>query len=315
MTRLPACTIIFAIAAISFADPATAQSVYRVPLSGNLSYRTSSLIEHAIAESARSGTVAIVLELDLDGDDLELALQMAREISQSPVPIYAFIEKKAWNAAALLALASDSIYVKAGATLGAHGRYTMPYEVEEDTLQTSAGDLFARYAEAIGGDPSIGRAMVDSTVDIQGVSGPASRLALSAEQAFELGFAVAVAENVEDLLEDLGLLASSETTVNEAWFATTVRIENRNWQDINIFVQMSGGMRIRLGTVTSMSSARYSVPGHLLLSSSYIQLVAEAIGSDDGIETEIVHVAPGLTIEWNIENVLRNSTYFIWIRS
>ena len=313
--KLPASALVFAIAIIKMADPAAAQSVYRVPLDGNLSYRTSSLIEQAIAESGPSGTAAIVLEFDLDGDDLELALQTAHEISQSPVPIYAFVEERAWNAAALLALASDSIYIKDGATLGANGPYSMPSEVKEDTVQISAGDLFARYAQAIGGNPSVGRAMVDSTVDIQGVSDATTRLSLNAEQAVELGLAVAVAENVDEMLNGLGLGTFSGTTVDENWLATTVRIENRNWQDINIFVVMSGGSRLRLGTVTSNSSARYTLAGRILLSTSYFQVVAELIGSDEGIVTEIIHVTPGLVIEWNIENVLRNSNYFIWVRT
>ena len=271
------------------------------------------LIEHAIAEAEASGVSAIILDMDLEGDDMELARDIAHLIAQSATSVYALVNPRAWNAAALIALACDSIYMTAGATLGGNGRVSLPDSVDLDSVNVSVPELFARYARRRGLNPSIGRAMVDAAVVIPGVSNARTRLELQAQQAVQLGVAVAVL-SVEELLEQVDLKDSRVMVVDEEWLATTVRIENHNWNNINIFVSLSGGMRLRLGTVTSNSSATYTVPGHVLLSSSYIRVVAEIIGSDEGASTEIVQVEPGLVIEWALENVLRNSTYFIWIR-
>lgn len=297
--------------------PAFAQdySILRLPLNGELSDRTVRLVEQAVEASERSDAVALLLELDLRGSDVELALDVAELLERSSVSVYAFVEERAWDAGALLAMAADSIFMSDNASLGAaHYRASMPDSMELDGSQTSVADLFADYAAAIGAEPELGRAMVDSSVVIRGVTDGAQRLTLDSRSAVELAVAVAEVDNVEELLGRLEISDSRKRVVDDSWLATTVRIDNRNWENINVFVLLSGGMRYRLGTVTTNRAVTYTVPGNRLLSTSYIQVVTEIIGSDESIATEVIQVAAGLVVEWTIENMLQNSTYFVWVR-
>lgn len=289
--------------------------VYHVQLAGSLSEESFVMIERAIEEAQVAGGAALVLEFDLDSDEVQLAQEVAAMIVEAPIPVFAFVNPTALNAGALLALATDSIYMSPAAMLGGNDGAALPPVVTQDAEEVSVADLFGEYAEAHGVDRLVGVAMVDPTIEHSGLGEPGSRVALTTGQALELGLAVAEASTLEVLLEQIELAGSRVNTVDENWLATTITVDNNNWRDINIFVVLSGGMRMRLGTVTSMNSSTYTVPGNLLFRNSYMRVVAEVIGSDDYIQTETVRVAPGLVIQWRIENVLQNSNYFVWIRS
>jgi hypothetical protein len=286
-----------------------------VKLEGRLSEESFAIVEHVVRQATVSGGAAIVLELDADGDDVELANDIVGLLDETAVAVFAYVNPRALNAAALIALAADSIFMSRDAFLGGNEEVDLPLAIERDTAEINVMELFGDYAASHGVDRRIGEAMVDTSIHYGGLAEPDAKVLLTTEAALELGLAVGEVRTVESLLSQIRVPDARVRTVNEDWLSTTITVENNNWRDINVFVVLSGGMQRRMGTVTSMNSSTYTVPGNMLHYNTYIRVAAEVIGSDDRIETETVRVVPGLVIQWRIENVLRNSNYFIWVRS
>ncbi|HEU0052073.1 MAG TPA: hypothetical protein VFQ39_02805 [Longimicrobium sp.] len=93
----------------------------------------------------------------------------------------------------------------------------------------------------------------------------------------------------------------------------TVKVENYNWQDVVVYVVQSG-QRIRLGMVTSMSTAKFRLPERFLGSASDIRLLADPIGSTNGYTTEAIRVAGGQEVSLSLQNSLALSSVAIWDR-
>lgn len=66
-----------------------------------------------------------------------------------------------------------------------------------------------------------------------------------------------------------------------------VTVENQNWSDMVVYVTQ-GGMRMRLGMVTSMRSATFRLPAMFLGHSGDIRLVADPIGSSEYFVSEVI---------------------------
>lgn len=87
-------------------------------------------------------------------------------------------------------------------------------------------------------------------------------------------------------------------------------VENHNWSDVNVYA-VRDGLSVRLGTVTSMQTARFYVPADLVVGSSTLRLAADPIGALQGYTTGPIPVQPGQRIALTIENDLAISAYAI----
>ena len=73
---------------------------------------------------------------------------------------------------------------------------------------------------------------------------------------------------------------------------TTVRVDNRNFLDMNVYV-LRGSQRIRLGTVPGTSTRVLTIPSYLVFGSTSLRFLADPIGSrQQPISDELV-VRPG----------------------
>jgi len=80
---------------------------------------------------------------------------------------------------------------------------------------------------------------------------------------------------------------------------TTVRVDNRNFLDMNVFV-LRAGQRIRLGTVTGLSSQVFTIPPDIVRSSPQLQFELHPIGGRGNPRTETISVQPGDEIDLTI---------------
>jgi len=86
-----------------------------------------------------------------------------------------------------------------------------------------------------------------------------------------------------------------------------VRVENRGWSDVNVYA-VEGGMRLRLGTVTSMTTQRLRVPTRSGLFTHNVQLIAVPIGAGQAYVAPVVQVSRGQSMEFTIQNHLAISS-------
>src|SRR5690606_36972768 len=100
-------------------EPASSAIVYRIPLTGVVEMGLAPFIERSLAEAADAGATAAVLDIDTPGGRVDAAEQIADAIGDAPVPVYAFVNRRALSAGALIALATDGVYMRPGSVLGA----------------------------------------------------------------------------------------------------------------------------------------------------------------------------------------------------
>ncbi len=73
---------------------------------------------------------------------------------------------------------------------------------------------------------------------------------------------------------------------------TTVRVENHNFLDMNVFV-LRGGQRIRLGMVPGTSTRVLVIPQSMIFGSTSLRFLADPIGSRQTPISDDIVVRPG----------------------
>jgi hypothetical protein len=81
---------------------------------------------------------------------------------------------------------------------------------------------------------------------------------------------------------------------------TEVRVENNSWMDVNVYA-VEGGMRMRLGTVGSMQTARLLVPMRGGPYTRNVTLVAMPIGGTDVFTSPVMQVSRGQALAFSIQ--------------
>ena len=91
---------------------------------------------------------------------------------------------------------------------------------------------------------------------------------------------------------------------------STVTVTNHNWLDVKVYV-VRGSSKFRLGTVTSLTTARLRLPGAIASGGSDFRLRVELIGSSESYTTEILLFDRGDHVDWVINSHLSMSHYSI----
>jgi len=76
----------------------------------------------------------------------------------------------------------------------------------------------------------------------------------------------------------------------------TIRISNNNVLDMTVYA-VNQSMRVRLGTVTTSSSQRFTVSLRQISPTGELQLLADPIGSRRGMTSETIHVFAGQAVD------------------
>ncbi|MGH7482958.1 MAG: hypothetical protein ACRELV_12455 [Longimicrobiales bacterium] len=90
----------------------------------------------------------------------------------------------------------------------------------------------------------------------------------------------------------------------------TVDVTNSHWSDINVYA-IRGGMSVRLGTVTSMTSRTFRLPRSVIAGLADLRLHADPIGSRHGYTSPRIIVGSGRRVIWRVENNLSLSSYAV----
>ena len=205
------------------AVPAAAQDrVVRVPVSGVVEMGLAPFVERVIEEAAASGAAAVVLEIETPGGRVDAAERITNAISRSEVPVYAYVNMHAYSAGAMIALATERVFMRNGAVMGAatpvDGSGTKGSEKIVSAMRAQMRSL----AELRGRDPAVAEAMVDEQLAIEGVVEEGKLLTLTTQEAVALGYA----EAVDDWDGVTGALGLGRTEVTEAtvnWAERLVR--------------------------------------------------------------------------------------------
>lgn len=197
--------------------------IYRVPVSGVIENGLAPFVVRSLKEAANAQAMAVILDVDTPGGRVDAAERIADAVRRSPVPVYAFINPRAYSAGALIALAAKAIYMAPGGVIGAatpvDGKGT---RASEKIVSAMRGE-FRSLAEANGLDPKIAEGMVDETLDIPGLKPPGRLLTLSTSEALKVGYARGEAVDLSAVLYAIGDGESTVVNMAPNWAELAVR--------------------------------------------------------------------------------------------
>ncbi len=187
------------------ANPEKTFLIYKFEIKENIAPPSVHRTRLAFQEADSLGADFILLHLNTYGGAVDAADSMRTRIMQSNIPVIVFVDNNAASAGALISIASDRIYIRPGGNIGAATVVDQTGEVVPDKYQSYMRSMMRSTAEAKGRDPQIAQAMVDPSIEIEGVIDAGKVLTFTASEAMRWGFAEGMADNIEELLEIAGI--------------------------------------------------------------------------------------------------------------
>jgi membrane-bound serine protease (ClpP class) len=178
----------------------TNNTVFLVQIRDTIDLGLAPYLARVLDEAEAHGAQAVILEINTPGGRLDAALQMRDAILDTPVRTIAFVNREAFSAGALIAIAAKEIYLAPGAVIGAATPVDGAGDAGDEKIISAVRTTFKATAELRGRDPRIAEAMVDPAVAIPGVVEQNRLLTLTTEEARSLGYADGVAASRQELL-------------------------------------------------------------------------------------------------------------------
>lgn len=181
---------------------ATAQKVYQFDLKEDIGPNSWRLVKNAYAQAEVEGADIILIEMNTFGGAVNFADSIRSQLLDSPIKSIVFINHNAASAGALIAIASDRIYMSRGSSIGAASVVNQEGEVLPEKYQSYMRGLMRATAEAKGRDPKVAEAFVDPNIDLPNIKAPGTILTLTSAEAVNIGLAVSEVTSVMQILEN-----------------------------------------------------------------------------------------------------------------
>ena len=209
----------------AIAVPGTVQNestVYRVPVTGEIELGLAPYIQRAVKEAAEVGAAALILDIDTPGGRVDAAEIISDALTDSEVPVYSLVNRRAYSAGALIALSTDRIYMRPASVIGAATPVDGTGTKAPEKIVSAMRSQMRALAESNGLEPEVAAAMVDEDIEIDGVVESGKLLTLTTEEAVEIGYAEAI-EDLDALLVELGHEGATVVTLELNWAERLVR--------------------------------------------------------------------------------------------
>jgi len=175
--------------------------VYVFELKGEISPVTRRMAEVSLREAQKKNADIVILELDTFGGLLSDADEIRKLLLNFERPLWAYINKNAASAGALIAISCDSIYMAGGASIGAATVVTPDGAPAMDKYQSYMRSMMRATASENGRDPRIAEAMVDESIDLDSLKPIGKILTLTTEEAIALRYCEGERNSVEEILK------------------------------------------------------------------------------------------------------------------
>ena len=209
----------------ALAVPGTVQNestVYRVPVTGEIELGLAPYIQRAVKEATEVGAAALILDIDTPGGRVDAAEIISDALTDSEVPVYSLVNRRAYSAGALIALSTSRIYMRPASVIGAATPVDGTGTKAPEKIVSAMRSQMRALAESNGLEPEVAAAMVDEDIEIDGVVESGKLLTLTTEEAVEIGYAEAI-EDLDALLVELGHEGATVVTLELNWAERLVR--------------------------------------------------------------------------------------------
>lgn len=217
------CSMLAAVPALAAATQVQAPVVYRIGVSGVVENGLAPYVARSLREAESAGAAAAYLDIDTPGGRIDAAERISDAIRSARIPVYAYVNPRAYSAGALIAISSNAIYMRPGAVIGAATPVDGQGQRASEKMVSAMRAEFRSVAEERGLDPRLAEAMVDENVEIPGVVRKGQLLTLSTSEAVRLGFAKGMAADEGALLSAIGHPGAQVVATETNWAEGIVR--------------------------------------------------------------------------------------------
>jgi membrane-bound serine protease (ClpP class) len=209
----------FLFALLLGASPLVAQQpqVHRIPVTGEIQNGLAPFIARAIRQAEAAGAAAAFLDIDTPGGRVDAAERIVDAVRGAKVPVYAFVNPRAYSAGAMIALATRGIYMRPGAVLGAATPVDGSGTKAPEKYVSALRGEFRALAEQQGLDPRIAEKMVDENLELEGIAPRGTLVTLSTSEALAVKYAKAEVQDEAGLLAAIGLAGAQVVTAEANW--------------------------------------------------------------------------------------------------
>ena len=236
--------------------------VYLARIEGMIDLGLAPFVERVLEEAAAARAAAVILEINTFGGRVDAAVLIRDALLRARVRTVAFVNKRAISAGALISLAAETIAMADGGTIGAATPVEMgaPGAPAQPVAEKTVSYLrkeFRATAESRKRPPLLAEAMVDADVAIRGVIDKGKLLTLTTEEALKHKLADFRADNLDAVLQSLGLAGAEIRRAKQTWAETLVRFLTH---PIVSSLLMTIGI---LGIIVELRTPGFGVPGAL----------------------------------------------------
>ena len=273
MTRLLAFVLLLALGLAGAMRGVTAQPagssakvVHVAPIDGVVDLGLPHFVQRVLKDAAAAGAAAVVLEINTFGGRVDGAVQVRDALLDSPVRTIAFVNKRAISAGALIALATETIAMAGGGTIGAAtpvqgGGDSGGMQAVGEKAVSYIRSEFRATAERRKRNPALAEAMVDADIEIAGVVAKGKLLTLTTDEAMALKLADIKADTLESALAQAGLAGARIVRATPNWSEHLVRFLTHPIVSSLLITVAT------LGIILEMRTVGFGIAGALGLSS------------------------------------------------
>jgi len=200
--------------------------VYVVSIEGMIDLGLAPFLARTVREAQQAGAAAVLLDINTFGGRVDAAVAMRDTLMNAPIRTIAFVNPRAISAGALIALASETIVMAGGGTIGAATPVVSgggaPQAADEKSVSYVRKE-FGTTAERRDRPPEFAEAMVDADVEIAQVVARGKLLTLSTSEALAHNVAEFTADTVPEALDAAGLRDAEIQRASQTWAEAFVR--------------------------------------------------------------------------------------------
>mgnify|MGYP000019863246 FL=1 len=213
-----ALALLFGGAGLAFAAaPTSGGGVLIVPISGTVDEGMAHLVQRAVREAESAHASALVLDINTPGGLVSAAFEIRDALVGSHVRTVAYVSQRAYSAGALITLATKTIVMAPGSSIGA------AEPIPNDPKHVSALRAeFAATATRMHRDPTLAAAMVDKTVNAPAYKRSGAILSFTAEEAKRAHFIDSVEPTLDAALE-YAHVTGTRSTASYSWGESLAR--------------------------------------------------------------------------------------------
>ena len=245
--------------AILFVTPVWGQQddrlVYVATVSGTIDLGMTPYIKRVLREAAKADAEAVILDINTPGGRLDAALEIKDAVLGADIPVIAYVNREAFSAGALIAIAANTIYIAPGGVIGAATPVDGTGEKASEKVVSAVRTDFKSVAELRGRDASIAEAMVDDEVAIEGLVEKGKLLTLTSTEALKWGYSAGEAADLGAILEAEGLSGATLVQIDISFSERLVRFIT-NPAVAGILISLGF-----LGLLAELTSPGFGVPG------------------------------------------------------